>query len=220
MDLRERTNDPHEALRSALDARQARMWTAMPGIIQSYDPTTMTCEVKPAVQARITQPIPNTSPPQTQTSLMDFPQLLDCPVVFPSGGNCALVFPLVQGDECLVVFASRGIDFWWQQGGVQPPAEARMHDLSDGFVIPGPFSQPRKIAPSTSTTGTELRSFDGLTSIHLDPNGQTITVKAPNGLTIDGNVTVSGDVVASGISQVHHVHGGVQTGGALTNQPQ
>lgn len=35
-------------------------------------------------------------------------------------------------------------------------------------------------------------------------------------VTIDGNLTVSGDASASGISLVHHVHNGVQTGSSQT----
>ena len=37
MDRRERWAEPVEALRAALDGRQAEMWTALPGIVQSFD---------------------------------------------------------------------------------------------------------------------------------------------------------------------------------------
>lgn len=202
MDLRERLTDPEEALRVALYSLQGRMWTAMPGVIQSFDPVAMTCVVQPAVQQRATQLTADKK--RTTTQYRTMAQCLDCPVVFPQGGGCALTFPLQPGDECLLVFASRGIDFWWQQGGVQPPADARMHDLSDGFVIPGPFSQPRKLA-NVSPTATELRSTDGSMSISLDPAAPGITIQAspdcvvaitPGGVTIsgpNGNLLTEGD---------------------------
>lgn len=53
------------------------------------------------------------------------------------------------------------------------------------------------------------------------PAGATVSVTAPGGITLDTpQVTVTGDVVANGISLVHHVHGGVQSGGSNTGSPQ
>jgi hypothetical protein len=192
MDLRELINDPQENLRMALTGLQVRMWTALPGIIQSFDPVAMTCVVQPAIRARWTQPVPAKSASTTKvttirqatqykTTLLDFPPLPDCPVVFPQGGGAMMSFPLQPGDECLIVFASRGIDWWWQQGGVQPPAECRMHDINDGFVIPGPFSQPR--TPSNTNAGrppspdlVELRSVDGSQSLSFNPKSGAVSV--------------------------------------------
>ncbi|MGC8050122.1 Gp138 family membrane-puncturing spike protein, partial [Salmonella enterica] len=78
----------------------------------------------------------------------------------------SMTFPVAQGDECLVVFASRCIDSWWQSGGIQEQAELRMHDLSDGFAILGFRSQPRALS-NISTTSAQLRSDDGATFIDL-----------------------------------------------------
>ncbi|MFW8450019.1 Gp138 family membrane-puncturing spike protein, partial [Klebsiella pneumoniae] len=64
---------------------------------------------------------------------VNLPLLVDVPVVFPRGGGCTLTFPVKPGDECLVIFADRCIDFWWQSGGIQEPVDERMHDLSDAF---------------------------------------------------------------------------------------
>ena len=102
----------------------------MPAVIVDFDPVAMTCSAQPAIRARVTAP-------SGGQQHMPLPLLLDCPVYFPSGGNCTLTFPVKPGDECLVVFASRCIDAWWQSGGVQDQAEMRMHDLSDGFVFVG-----------------------------------------------------------------------------------
>lgn len=225
MRIDERTLDPAQAQRTALDGRATRIWTAMPGIIQSFNAQAMTCEVQIAVQATVTRLLdPTSRSPTESTNYENFPKLVDCPVVFPSGGGCTLTFPLQQGDECLVVFGARGIDFWWQNGGAkgpQPPAESRMHDLSDGFVIPGPFSQPRVLA-NVSTVGAELRSTDGSVSILLNPSG-AITMKAPNGVTVQGSLTVTGDVIGDtgshSVSLGHHVHTGVQSGPSDTGPP-
>jgi hypothetical protein len=229
LSIGERSNDLHEALRVALDGRQAKMWTALPGVIQSYNAQAMTCVVQAAVQVRVTDR-------NNVTTYQSIKPLLDCPVVFPGGGGCWMTFPLAKGDECLVVFGSRGIDFWWQQGGVQPPAEARMHNLSDGFVIPGPFSQPRVPQGGANTRDVMVGTLDGETSISLNPQAQRIVLKAPNGgVMIDGDLTCSGDVIAGGVvvtpaedgtptatggvSLLTHVHSGVQSGPSDTGPP-
>lgn len=199
MDIRERSGDLFEALRTQLDGRQVAIWTALPGIIQSFDPGEPggegpTCVVQPAIQGRVTSVDPGTG--QATTKFVNLPQLLDCPVQFPAGGGCSLTFPVQKGDECLVVFASRCIDAWWAQGGVQPPMEARMHDLSDGFVLLGFRSNPRALA-NISTTTTQLRSDDGSTFVEVNPLG-SVNVTAPHGAVITGEVAITGSLDVSG----------------------
>ena len=198
--------DVREApFRDLLRAARMDIHTALPGIIQSFDAAHMTCSVQPSVRGAIVQP-------NGQAVAVDLPMLVDCPVVFPGGGGYILTYPLKAGDECLVVFSERCIDAWWQSGGVQAAAEYRLHDLSDGFVIPGPRSQPHVVAGGVGMTGAEFRRDDGTVRIKLTTNGVEIT--AP------GNVIVHGDVIADGISLKTHRHGGVQSGGSTTGVPQ
>ncbi|MCY1211511.1 hypothetical protein D9M69_119440 [compost metagenome] len=145
----------------------------------------MTCEVQPTIKVPVRQ-IDGT------VVTVALPLLVDCPVQFPSGGNCSLTFPVAPGDECLVVFASRCIDSWWQSGGVQEQAELRMHDLSDGFALLGFRSKPRALA-GISTSTTQLRSDAGDTYVELDPAGKIVKVAAPGGMMLDTPVvTVTG----------------------------
>ena len=51
MDRRERVGDPEELLRITQDAAQARLWTALPGIVQAFDPARMVASVQPAISA-------------------------------------------------------------------------------------------------------------------------------------------------------------------------
>ena len=54
-------------------------------------------------------------------------------------------------------------------------------------------------------------------TIDVDKDG-SISIKAPTGVTIDTpTVTVTGDVIASGVSLVHHTHPG--DSGGTTGQP-
>jgi len=161
MDRRERIGDEEETLRAALDGHQAGLWTAMPAMVTRVNLTTMTIEAQPTIKGTQQRPDGTELP-----AVM--PLCVDVPIVYPSGGGFTLTFPIAEGDECLLVFASRCIDAWWQLGGVQPPLELRMHDLSDGFALVGPRSQPRVIG-GVNSTATQLRSDDGQTFVEVGP---------------------------------------------------
>lgn len=164
MDRAQLLNDAEEAMRLVLDGRQSCIWTAIPGIIQSVDLDAMTCEVQPAIQGSIEDE-------NGRIQSVDLPLLVDVPIVFPGGGGFRITFPLEADDEVLVVFASRCIDAWWQSGGTQRPVEMRMHDLSDGFAIPGPCSQP-EIISGISATDLEIRNNAGTTLLSITSGGK------------------------------------------------
>ncbi|WP_406568500.1 Gp138 family membrane-puncturing spike protein [Burkholderia cenocepacia] len=192
-------------MRAMLRGWQVGIWTALPGVIESFDSDSQTC----AVQLAIKVPVRANDGTVTTAAL---PPVVNCPVQFPSGGNCTLTFPVAKGDECLVVFASRCIDAWWQSGGVQEQAEWRMHDLSDGFALLGFRSRPRALA-SVSGSSTQLRSDDGATYIDLNPTLQKVRIVAPGGfdvvaplstfsaaVSITGLLTFVGGMVGSALS--------------------
>lgn len=169
MDRRERANDIGEALLAALRGWQAQVWTAMPGVVQSFDPVKMTCIAQLAIQ--MLQRFPDGG-----EAWVDVSPLVDVPVVFVGGGGFTLTYPIAAGDEALIIFSSRCIDTWWQSGGIHNiQAERRLHDLSDGFAIIGPRSQPRVLGEVSATTA-QLRSDDGATFIEVGPG--TINLKA------------------------------------------
>ncbi|EPG4668766.1 Gp138 family membrane-puncturing spike protein [Klebsiella pneumoniae] len=205
-----------EVLASERKTLNEQLRVAMPGIIQSFDPDAVTAVVQPAIRY-----IERDNDGNKLTN--DYPLLVDVPVVFPRGGGCTLTFPVKAGDECLVIFADRCIDFWWQSGGIQEPVDGRMHDLSDAFCIVGPQSQAKKIG-GISTTAAQLRTDDGSAIIELAAGG-AVTITSPqitiNGpLQVNGEITSTGDQLAGGISQIGHTHGGVEPGGGSTGAPQ
>lgn len=232
MNVLERFNDPVMAQKVAMGGWQSKIQTALPGIIQSFDPQSMTCTVQPAINGQV----------QDETGALtgvELPLLVDCPVQFPAGGGCTLTFPVKAGDECLVVFSSRCIDAWWQSGGIQVQPELRMHDLSDGFVLLGFRSQPRVIG-NISTTATQLRTDDGGAFVEVDSATHAInattsgsaTVSAQSGITltaplvtiigdvqVNGKVTTTGDVKAGTISLMTHRTSGVTPGSGTSGGP-
>lgn len=183
----ERIDSLQEVLLEAFEGLQVGIWTALPGIVQSFDAAKMTCSVQPAIQARLTDM-------QGVRTWKDLPLLNDVPVVFPSGGGFTLTFPVGAGDECLVVFSSRCIDAWWQSGGWEnEQADLRLHDLSDGFAIVGPRSQKR-LVDGILTDGVQIRSDDHKVSLTLkadsyqwnvDGYGQKVTSLGGGNYQID-----------------------------------
>ncbi|HCB1175004.1 TPA: hypothetical protein NQF68_004250 [Klebsiella pneumoniae] len=186
------------------------MRVSMPGIIQSFDPDAVTAVVQPAIKGAEQ----DESGAEVSVNL---PLLVDVPVIFPRGGGCTLTFPVKAGDECLVIFADRCIDFWWQSGGIQEPVDDRMHDLSDAFCIVGPQSQAKKIS-GISTSAVELRSDDGGTKLSLNPSSGEINGTAPGGFNLNGlKILADGRLqLVDGSIVDKHTHGGVESGGSST----
>lgn len=212
MDRNELLNDAETAVTYALDGRQSQMWTAIPAIVTSVNLTAMTIECQPAIKGAIQNP-------DNSETVVSLPLLVDVPICFPSAGGFVLTLPIAIGDEVLVIFASRCIDAWWQNGVESIPMETRMHDLSDGFAIPGPRSQPNVVS-GISASNAQLRTVAGTCYLEITPAG-AINLVAPAGVKITGNLVVTGTVTGgpAGIGLTTHKHLGVTTGGGTSGGP-
>lgn len=214
--LSSQLGDQQNALNALAKSISSSLRVSLPGIIESFNPETVTCVVRPAVMGSVQDE-------SGKHVSKEIPLLLDVPVIFPRGGGCTMTFPVGTGDECLVVFSDRCIDFWWQSGGVQDPIDQRQHDLSDAFAIVGPQSQAKKIS-NISTNSVQIRTDSGGSFVELTQSG-AVNITAPvvtiNGnLKVSGSISSTGDQVASGISQTGHTHGGVKSGGDITGKAQ
>lgn len=234
MDRRERIGEFQESLKMAMDGQTAQIWTALPAIIVSFNATAQTVTAQPAIQGV-------TSDKSQNNSYVNLPLLVDVPIQFITAGGYSITCPISVGDECLIVFASRCIDAWWQSGGVQRPMETRMHDLSDGFALIGVRSQARTVS-NYDTNNLQIRSDDHNTIIEIDKTGKvnitaptSMTVTSPSvhitgALQVDGaiasnvsvtapNVIGSTNVTFGGKSGIGHTHSGVTTGLSNTGAP-
>ena len=226
--------DPTHNDLEGFSAKQATIWTALPGIINSVDLVAMTCTVMPAIQGINYKPNKDAL---LYASNVNMPLLLDCPLVFQSAGGCTITLPVQRGDECTVIFYSRCMDGWYELGAFEdntivprPQLEIRMHDLSDGCVIVGQKSK-KTVIPNVSTTELQVRSNDGKSIISIHPTTHVITITSDSSLdivvpetNITGNVNISGtlhttknissdtDVIANSISLHNHTHSDPQGG--------
>ena len=88
----------------------------LPGTVVSFDADSKTAVIQPAVRT---------------ASGIELPVLRDVPVFMP------VPFEVNPGDACLVIFADRDIDRWFETGEAEVPPSGRMHSLSDGFAFVG-----------------------------------------------------------------------------------
>ena len=199
MDRRERMSDQRLAMRALLGAFEGEIWTASPAIVvdEGFDANLLTVSAQPAIQAQVRAP---TGQSWINAAL---PKCVDCPVIFAGGGGYVATMPIALGDEGLLVFADRCIDAWWQNGGpTQPQAELRMHDLSDGFFIPGVFSNPRakQITGGASATEAQLRTLDAAVMARINATTkQAGLVAGASSLVVDGTANKCSVTAAAGL---------------------
>lgn len=196
-DTPERFYDQDETVRQTHEAHQSTMHTAMPIIAEQSNPQQNTIDGNAAIKLAVLQP-------GGGVQWQPIPKLT-MPTLMLGGGGMALTIPVQKGDEGLAIFASRSIDNWFQQGGVQNQFANRMHDLSDGFFIPGFRSMPN-ILPNVSPNSFQIRTQNGQCNMDFSPGGGgTFSFSTPtNPLSISGNAFNT-----SVQNQTHNVSGQV-----------
>lgn len=132
------TDNPRLAtvLEEAIRAGTARMHTAAPATIVSYDATSQKAVVQLAVRPWVQDPDTLLSAPAERPTA----PIPNVPVLFPGGNNRAnsITWPLVPGDPVLLVIAERSTDEYRTTGQPDNKAQVpRRFDLSDAVAIPG-----------------------------------------------------------------------------------
>ncbi|EKN3386025.1 translation initiation factor IF-2 [Yersinia enterocolitica] len=182
-----RSGELAETLRTLQSSVSSQLRVSMPGIVQSFDADSVTCDIQIGIKGE-------SGGESTNLSV-----LTSVPVVFPRGGGVTMTFPIKSGDECLLIFGDRCIDFWHQSGDIQETVDERQHDLSDAFAIIGPQSQAKKIS-GISTNAAQFRSDDGSTYFEIDPTTKKIKIVAPGGLdVVTPKAEFSAEVLVNGL---------------------
>jgi hypothetical protein len=125
--------DP-SVLAQILETRAAQTWTALPGIVSSYDAATQLASVQPAVQDFET----DEDGERTDRSL---PVLPDVPVAWPGGSGQYFHPGLTAGDEVLIVFSSLDPSVWHRTGSVSKAADVGRHSPAHAFAVPCVYSR-------------------------------------------------------------------------------
>ena len=202
-----------ETLKHAVNAILSDVHTALPGVIESYDPSKRSATVKPTLKKKF-----------LSGEELDYPIIGAVPVIFPSGGGASITFPLSRGDGVWILFSERSIEAYLSGSGqIQTPSSARKFALSDAVCIPGlfPFSG---IPTNGYTNGLELLYKNtkvqindndvvmekGGATFKFDSSGITVTIGATT-------ITLSATGVKASIAGLNydlatHVHPTAATG--------
>ncbi len=126
-------------MRAAASGALAKVHTAIPAKIVSYDAATQRAVVQPAIQGKFR------APGSEEVINVELPKIARVPVAFPSAAGFSITWPLSVGDPVTLIFAERSLDEWLTTGNdSNTAADPRRFDLSDAIAIPGgrPFNDP------------------------------------------------------------------------------
>lgn len=141
--------DSRPTLTRVLDAAIAQglagVRVAVPAEVIDFDSATQTATVQPLLSDLIFEG------GGTVGTVVQLDPINAVPVQFPGAGGFAETWPVAPGDPCLLVFADRSLDVWYERGGIVDPIDERRHDLSDAFAILGVRSKPGKLADFDAT---------------------------------------------------------------------
>lgn len=202
---------PQEAeVREMVERLMSGLCTAIPGVIESFDASTCLATVQPAVRLKSVS-FGGQSPTVTY---LDLPPVERVPVVLPhsTGAGLFITVPIIEGDQCLLVFAQRSIDNVVGYGGVQNPAEPsdgvpawftelRHHDMTDAICIPSLMCAPHAIG-GWSQDGIVIRNKADTVNLKVAADG----VSVKGNLYVSGTVTAVTDVIGGGKSLATHTH--------------
>lgn len=181
------------------------------GTIQSFDATHQTATVTINYKKTYYQLNPATQ--LYAPTLIDYPILIDCPVICLGGGPTALTFPIAAGDECLVLFNDRDLDNWFAGGAGTGTSTPRLHSFADAIILVGLRSMGHVLSnydtvravlsQGTTMVGVGpslIKIANGLYSL----NGllQELVTEIQNLVTATAAITVTGITTGGGVSGV------------------
>lgn len=148
-----------DVLKDAIQSVVNEIHTAIPGKIESYDPSTKKAKVKPLIKRWF-----------YDGSLLSLPVIVDVPVIFPGTKDFILHFPLKSGDGVLILFSERSMEYFLSNNMTDSePGDPRTYDINDAIAIPGLFSfgSPGKVASGNA----EVEILYKNASIKIDDSG-------------------------------------------------
>lgn len=176
------------------------VYTALPGKVVSFNPATNRASVKPCGSYKA-----------TDGRQFPYPVIYNAPVYFPCGedGMSGITFPVKAGDGCLIIFSMEQMDDYLA-GENADSQDPRKHDMNDAIVLPGLYSNA---VPANRAHPDDVCIFKKSALLQLNEREFNGQVGGTNFRFADG------DLVVNGISLVHHVHSGVESGPSNTGQP-
>lgn len=180
-----------DVLQFYLDDALTGCFVALPGQVQSYDPTTESVHVIPMVK-RVSRDADGDRIVET------LPVLPSVPVSWTRGGGYFIRLPLVAGDGGTILFPDMDIGAWLHSGQVSDPGDERMHAIGGAIFLPGLETVARVL--TGVATGHMVLGQEGGPQIHVD--GSTVQLGAAGGnfVALSNLVTTQLNTLKSAIS--------------------
>lgn len=186
--------------------RPQLLWDLMiclPGKVTDYDATVQRAVVQIGIQRH-----------EGKGEFKTLSDIQHVPVHFAGTANWTIFHELPSGTEGLIHFSQRAIDYWLEQGGPVRPLDSRMFDATDAFFSPGYRSRATSIA-GLPTKGIGMSSASGHVSLGLTDEGIEFKADGQVLSLSSSGLTHNGKNIGS-----THKHGGVESGGAKTSEPE
>lgn len=169
-----------------MDDVSARINCHAVGTVKKFYADTQRVDVSINAQNLIkaVNPIPNSS--GASDMVVDYPLLVNVPVIFLNGGGAALTFPVAVDDVCLLFFCDRDLDIWLEENQIAPPNSDRLHDMNDAVALVGIRNLVNSLEDyftgginldswAVKTTGN-FEAGTGADGVFTSSDGKTITV--------------------------------------------
>lgn len=173
--------------------------TALPGEIVSYNAGAGTATVKP-IGKYVT----------SDGKELNYPTITEAPVCFPFCQNAGvgIAFPVKKGDSCIIIISEVELDSW--RSGADSEGSLRF-DLTSAMVIPGLLEGGNEASEKAAKENSVIVTAGDVTlSVSGDgckvDTGSTVMNITDDGVSIKGNLTVTGDVKAGSVSLKNHTH--------------
>ena len=173
--------------------------TALPGEIVSYNAGVGTATVKP-IGKYVT----------SDGKELNYPTITEAPVCFPFCQNAGvgIAFPVKKGDSCIIIISEVELDSW--RSGADSEGSLRF-DLTSAMVIPGLLEGGNEASEKAAKENSVIVTAGDVTlSVSGDgckvDTGSTVMNITDDGVSIKGNLTVTGDVKAGSVSLKNHTH--------------
>ena len=180
----------YDAIDSHINRFRDNLYTALPAIVDKYDPKKQTVDVTPTLNITT-----------NRGQELPWATLRDVQVMFPSAGGGMLSFPVRKGDNVLLIFSKNSIDSWknGNGGGVKLDSK-RSHSIADAIAIVGLYTKQNVL--DLNPSDVEL-SFNG-NKLILKENG-SIEIKTESTIKIENNSVELINLLSSLVDEISNI---------------
>jgi hypothetical protein len=192
-----------EVVRRGVERGAADLHVAIPAVVTKVDRDRGLVDAKPSLRDFFDD--------GDDLRTVDVAVVCNVPIHYPGAGAFRLTFPVVVGDECLLLFADRSLDVWLSKGGEVDPSPGIRHAISDAVALFGVHSIPkawRNVAgdgmtighdgsgPRAKFTASEISLDGGTKKVARAGDACTFTLNDGEGRPCTGTIQIDPDAGA------------------------